>query len=138
MDSHMMEVVSIAKELLVSIAAATTAIVAVLGLRSWSRELRGKTQFEVFSADWMPDEHGNVAMFEFNMSPAVLKRDAAYDAGEGKNTEGGVGGDERREWLMRHDESMLREALDIVIPWEGGTAPGGWDLAGQFEGAACI
>ena len=43
----MMEVVSIAKELLVSIAAATTAIVAVLGLRSWSRELRGKTQFEV-------------------------------------------------------------------------------------------
>lgn len=47
MVSYMMEVVSIAKEFLVSIAAATTAIVAVLGLRSWSRELRGRTQFEV-------------------------------------------------------------------------------------------
>ncbi|MCK2045595.1 MULTISPECIES: hypothetical protein [Chromohalobacter] len=43
----MMEAISIAKEVLVSIAAATTAIVAVLGLRSWSRELRGRTQFEV-------------------------------------------------------------------------------------------
>jgi len=47
MDPYMMELVSIAKEFIVSIAAATTAIVAVLGLRSWRRELHGRTQFEI-------------------------------------------------------------------------------------------
>ena len=40
------EIIAITKDVLVAIAAATTAIVAVLGLKSWSRELKGKTEFE--------------------------------------------------------------------------------------------
>ncbi|PTR07103.1 hypothetical protein C8R32_10859 [Nitrosospira sp. Nsp5] len=40
------EVFSILKDILVGIAAATTAVVAVKGLRSWSRELKGKAEFE--------------------------------------------------------------------------------------------
>ncbi len=40
------EVVSLLKDILVGIAAATTAVVAVKGLRSWSRELKGKAEFE--------------------------------------------------------------------------------------------
>jgi hypothetical protein len=41
------EWISIVKDLLVALAAATTATVAVLGLNKWSTELRGRTRFEV-------------------------------------------------------------------------------------------
>lgn len=40
------EVISIGKDIFLAIAAAITAIVAVMGLRSWSRELKGKAEFE--------------------------------------------------------------------------------------------
>ena len=80
---------------------------------------------QVFSVDWMPDTHGNLWMFEMNLSPAVLKRDKAYDAG---------GYDARREWLQSHDEEMLKEALDIVLPWGGGEGQGEWELVGEFAG----
>jgi hypothetical protein len=40
------EVISIVKDVLVGVAAATTAVAAVIGLRSWSRELKGKAEFE--------------------------------------------------------------------------------------------
>lgn len=40
------EIVSTVKDVLLGAAAVTTAIVAVMGLKSWSRELRGKTEFE--------------------------------------------------------------------------------------------
>jgi hypothetical protein len=39
--------ISVVKDLLVALAAATTATVAVLGLNKWSTELRGRTRFEV-------------------------------------------------------------------------------------------
>ncbi len=41
------EIISIIKDILIAVAAAVTATVAVLGLKSWSRELRGKADFEV-------------------------------------------------------------------------------------------
>ena len=107
------------------------------------RGRKGKRQFEVFSADWMPDAQGNCWLFEFNLSPAVCKRDAAYDAQhqhqhQHKRTTTTTTGDARREWLMRHDERMLEEALDVVLPWEGGAAPGEWDLAGEFKGGGYL
>lgn len=40
------EVIAIVKDVLVGVAAATTAVAAVIGLRSWSRELKGKAEFE--------------------------------------------------------------------------------------------
>ena len=40
------EVISIGKDIFLAIAAVTTAIVAVIGLRSWGRELKGKAEFE--------------------------------------------------------------------------------------------
>ena len=75
----------------------------------------------------MPDAQGNCWLFEFNLSPAVCKRDAAYDANtstkhQHKRTTTTTTGDARREWLMRHDERMLEEALDVVLPWEEGGA----------------
>ena len=41
------EICTIIKDICLAIAAATTAIVAVLGMRSWSRELKGKAEFEI-------------------------------------------------------------------------------------------
>ncbi|MEQ1486150.1 hypothetical protein [Methyloglobulus sp.] len=41
------EIITAIKDVFLGIAAATTAIVAVLGLKNWSRELKGKTEFEV-------------------------------------------------------------------------------------------
>jgi hypothetical protein len=41
------ETISVAKDILLGIAGATTAIVAVLGLRRWRQELEGKANFEV-------------------------------------------------------------------------------------------
>lgn len=41
------EIVTMVKDALVAVAAATTAIVAVMGLSSWNRELRGKAAFDV-------------------------------------------------------------------------------------------
>ncbi len=41
------EIITAIKDILLGAAAATTAIVAVVGLKNWSRELRGKTEFEV-------------------------------------------------------------------------------------------
>jgi nicotinamidase-related amidase len=82
----------------------------------------GKKQFEVFSADWMPDEHGNLWMFEFNMSPAVCQSE--FDDPSNR--------DARRDALMEHDERMLREALGIVLPWDGSTGTGQWDLVADI------
>jgi nicotinamidase-related amidase len=87
---------------------------------------RNKKQFEVLSVDWMPDNHGNVWMFEFNLSPAVAQSEFDDPAKR----------DARRDYLMQHDEIMLREALAIALPWDGGEAPGQWDLAGQFKSSA--
>ncbi|RME58589.1 hypothetical protein D6779_06190 [Candidatus Parcubacteria bacterium] len=47
MDMSIAEVVSIAKDVFLAAAAATTAVVAILGLNKWSKELRGKANFEV-------------------------------------------------------------------------------------------
>ena len=84
---------------------------------------RSKKQFEVFSVDWMPDDNGNIWMFEFNMSPAVAQRE--FDDPSNR--------DVRRDYLMQHDHIMLNEALSIVLPWQGGQGPGQWDLAGEFN-----
>eukprot|EP01052_Picozoa_sp_SAG31_P029359 SAG31_NODE_2912_length_4920_cov_3.413192_3_plen_479_part_00 len=70
----------------------------------------GQKQFEIFSADYMLDTHGKVWLFEFNMTPALCQHSFA----------------------MRDDEEMIRDALSLVLPWEGSTAPGNWDGAGQF------
>merc|ERR1719223_2402518 len=73
----------------------------------------GKTQFEILSADFMLDTNGRVWLFEFNMSP-VLK-----DPKDSPNV---------------NDADMIRGALSIVAPWEGGS-PGLWDFAGEFVGS---
>ena len=43
----MPEIFTAIKDIVLVIAAATTARVAVLGLKNWSRELKGKTEFKV-------------------------------------------------------------------------------------------
>merc|ERR1719382_953793 len=72
----------------------------------------GKRQFEIFSADFMVDMHGDVWFFEFNMSP-VLK--------------------DPQDAPKVNDAEMIRGALSIVVPWDGGN-PGLWDFAGEFHG----
>ncbi|MGO9019412.1 MAG: hypothetical protein ACLQVJ_13795 [Syntrophobacteraceae bacterium] len=42
-----LEIATLLKDVFLGIAAATTAIVAVVGLKNWSRELKGKAEFEV-------------------------------------------------------------------------------------------
>ena len=82
---------------------------------------RNKKQFEVFSCDWMADTSFNIHFFEFNMSPAVSQKE--FDDPEAR--------DARRDYLMNHDEAMLREALAIAIPLEGGQkgdSDGQWDF----------
>jgi hypothetical protein len=41
------EIIATIKDVILGVAAATTAIVAVIGLKNWSRELKGKAEFEV-------------------------------------------------------------------------------------------
>jgi len=41
------EIITVIKDVLLGFAAATTATVAVIGLKSWGRELKGKAEFEV-------------------------------------------------------------------------------------------
>lgn len=72
----------------------------------------GKRQFEILSADFIVDTHGNVWLFEFNMSP-VLK--------------------DPQDSPHVHDGDMITAALDIVFPWEEGGV-GKWDFAGEFVG----
>jgi len=72
----------------------------------------GKKQFEILSADFIIDTSGAVWLFEFNMSP-VLK--------------------DPQDAPKVNDADMIRGALSIVDPWEGGS-PGLWDFAGEFIG----
>merc|ERR1719223_1434180 len=72
----------------------------------------GKTQFEILSADFIVDTHGNVHMFEFNMSP-VLK--------------------DPKDAPKVNDADMIRGALHIVAPTEGAD-PGLWDMVGEYKG----
>lgn len=44
---HIAEILAAVKDVALALAGVTTAVVAVLGLKSWSRELRGKAAFEV-------------------------------------------------------------------------------------------
>jgi hypothetical protein len=46
-ELSIMEVTTVIKDIALSGAAITTATVAILGLKSWSRELKGKAEFEV-------------------------------------------------------------------------------------------
>lgn len=71
-----------------------------------------KRQFEIFSADYIVDTHGEVWLFEFNMSP-VLK--------------------DPRTDPNCNDGAMILSALDIVVPHEG-SDPGFWDLAAEIVG----
>jgi nicotinamidase-related amidase len=106
--------------------AATAAVIRNAVARGRLKGRVGKRQFEVFTADWLPDSHGRVWLLEFNMSPAVCQQrfdDAAHR-------------DARRDGLMAHDEAMMRDALGIALPWEGGAGLGLWDLAGEFTGAS--
>ena len=86
-------------------------------------KVRSKKQFEVFSVDWMPDKHGNIWMFEFNMSPAVSQKE--FDNPSQR--------DERRDYLMNHDYLMLKEALSIVLPFEDSQSPGQWNFTGDIR-----
>ncbi|CAK0912214.1 unnamed protein product, partial [Prorocentrum cordatum] len=61
----------------------------------------GKRQFEILSADFMVDTHGAVWLFEFNMSP-VLK--------------------DPKDEPKVNDAEMIRGALHLVCPCEGGSA----------------
>merc|ERR1711920_451093 len=72
----------------------------------------GKKQFEILSADFIVNTHGDVWLFEFNMSP-VLK--------------------DPQDAPKVNDAEMIRGALSIVAPWDGGN-PGLWDFAGEFHG----
>jgi len=86
----------------------------------------GKKQFEVFSADWMPDQEGGVWLFEFNMSPAVCQK--KYDDANRR--------DDKRDKLRSHDKTMLRDALSVIIPWESDGKMSGcglWDEAAKFQ-----
>lgn len=72
-----------------------------------------KRQFEILSSDFIVDTHGEVWLFEFNMSP-VLK--------------------DPQDSPQTHDADMITAALEIVVPREGGDGPGDWDFAGEFVG----
>jgi hypothetical protein len=72
----------------------------------------GKRQFEILSADFIVDTHGDVWLFEFNMSP-VLK--------------------DPQDAPKVNDSDMIRGALHIVCPYDGGS-PMLWDHAGEFHG----
>jgi len=74
----------------------------------------GKKQFEILSADFIVNTNGDVWLFEFNMSP-VLK--------------------DPQDAPKVNDAAMIRGALSIVVPWDGGN-PGLWDFAGEFHGVA--
>merc|ERR1719265_1038201 len=72
----------------------------------------GKKQFEILSADFIVDTNKDVWLFEFNMSP-VLK--------------------DPQDAPKVNDADMIRGALHIVAPFEGGT-PGQWDFEGEYIG----
>merc|ERR1712066_983130 len=94
---------------------ASVAKVMSRGIESGKLEGRlGKKQFEILSADYIVDSHGDVWLFEFNMSP-VLKD--PHDAPK------------------VNDSEMIRGALHLVVPWENGSQTQ-WDFAGEFQGVA--
>merc|ERR1712178_383647 len=72
----------------------------------------GKKQFEILSADFIVDKNKDVWLFEFNMSP-VLK--------------------DPQDAPKVNDADMIRGALHIVEPTEGGS-PGLWDFVDEYRG----
>lgn len=97
------------------------AVAEIVGRAVQAGRLQGrpdKKQFEMISADFIVDTNGKVWLFEFNTDP-VLR-----DEGEAGGRHVGV-----------HDGSMVRGALSIAMPWEGGDI-GLWELAGEFRGEA--
>lgn len=72
----------------------------------------GKKQFEILSADFIVDTNKDVWLFEFNMSP-VLK--------------------DPQDAPKVNDADMIRGALHIVSPIEGGS-PDQWDFVGEYIG----
>lgn len=71
-----------------------------------------KKQFEILSADFIVDENKDVWLFEFNMSP-VLK--------------------DPQDAPKVNDADMIRGALYIVAPYEGGNE-NLWDFVGEYRG----
>jgi len=72
----------------------------------------GRQQFEIMSADYIVDTHGEVWLFEFNTSPVLKDPESSPDV---------------------HDGDLIKDALSILIPWEGGDI-GLWDLALRCAG----
>merc|ERR1712070_843494 len=73
-----------------------------------------KKQFEILSADFIVDTNRDVWLFEFNMSP-VLK--------------------DPQDAPKVNDADMIRGALHIVSPTEGGS-DGQWDFVNEYKGTA--
>lgn len=76
----------------------------------------GKKQFEILSADFIVDVSGRVWCFEFNCDCVLRDKEFSEDI---------------------HDDAMVRGALSIVMPWDGGS-PEKWELAGEFSSAAGV
>jgi len=72
----------------------------------------GKKQFEILSADFIVNTDGDVWLFEFNMSPVLKDPKDAPEV---------------------NDADMIRGALHIVDPCEGGSV-GLWDFVGEYCG----
>ncbi|CAK0814458.1 unnamed protein product, partial [Prorocentrum cordatum] len=114
----------------------------------------GQQQFEVLSADFVPDAAQNVWLLEFNLSPVV--RDSEHRVAEdaslglaGETSDGGggcaggggaaagpapPGGDNQ----ALNDEEEFREALSLVMPAGEGAEAGPvglrfWDHVATFS-----
>lgn len=73
---------------------------------------RNKVQFEIISADFMANEDLEVYLLEFNTGPVLRDPEESPDV---------------------HDGDMVRGALHLVEPWEGGS-PEQWDFVLECQG----
>jgi len=90
----------------------TAEVIRQLVLQEKLQGTPGRQQFEIMSADYIVDTHGEVWLFEFNTSPVLKDPEDSPDV---------------------HDGDLVKGALSILLPWEGGD-PGLLELALRYEG----
>ena len=103
------EIISTVKDILLGAAAVTTATVAVVGLKNWSRELRGKTEFQA-AQNLMKTTYRVRDEFQYSRSPYI---DVGEFPSDYPGTQTANADQEAQAWsyIYSHRWAPVREAL---------------------------
>jgi len=112
------DIISIVKDIVIAVSAGTVAVLALLGLQAWKRELTGKARFETANHMWQLGSEFSARLTGVRLYPTSS---VEWADRERQNEETAPASEILNEWHAREKRlNSIRESLDkiIQVQWE--------------------